>query len=39
MNTIQSAFIVAAAVLLVLVFCTGIKAACRKILSKTKREE
>lgn len=35
MDTIQSAVIVAAAVFLVLAFCFGIKAVCRKILSRT----
>lgn len=39
MNTLQSALIVAAAVLVVLAICFGIKAACRKILSKISGKE
>lgn len=39
MDTLQSALIVAVAVLLVQAFCSGIKAACRKILSKTGGKE
>lgn len=39
MDTLQGALIVAAAVLLVLAFCSGIKAVCRKILSKTREKE
>lgn len=34
METLQDALIVAATVFLVLAFCSGIKAACRKMLSK-----
>ena len=34
MDILQSAVVVAAIVLLVLAFCSSIKAACRKILKK-----
>lgn len=39
MDTLQSVLIVAAVVLLVPAFCSGIKAACRKLLSKTGSKE
>lgn len=35
MNMLQNVLIVAAAVLSVLALCSGIKAVCRKMLSKT----
>lgn len=38
MDTLHSVLIVAATVLAVLVFCSIIKAACRKILGKNKAE-
>lgn len=39
MDTLQNALIVAATVLLVLAFCSGVKAVCRKILSKIGGED
>lgn len=39
MDTLHSVLIVAATVLVVLVFCSGIKAACWKILNKNKGKE
>lgn len=38
MDTLHSVLMAAAAALLVLAFCSGIKAACRKILAKKTRE-
>jgi hypothetical protein len=37
MNTLQSAVIAAATAFLVLAFCAGIKAACRKKLKQDKK--
>lgn len=37
MNTLQNAVIAAAIAFLVLAFCTGIKAACRKKLKRDKK--
>lgn len=39
MDMLQSMLIVAAVVLLVLAFCSGIKSVCRKILSKIGRKK
>lgn len=39
MDMLHSVLIVAAAVLVVLAFCSGIKAVCRKILSKMESQE
>lgn len=39
MDTLQGALIVAIAVFLVLALCSGIKMACRKMLSKTGGKE
>ena len=39
MDTLQSALIAAAVVILMMAFCSGIKAVCRKMLSKTGRKE
>ena len=39
MNTLQSAAVAAATAFLVLAFCTGIKAACRKKLRQDKNDK
>lgn len=39
MNTLQSADVAAATAFLVLAFCTGIKAACRKKLRQDKNDK